>query len=1480
MPAPVPAASDPARVLAVRAQERARLEPAGLLSVLVLVAAGFATARYQLEPGAQAATKALTLLAAAALAPLSLLRAARAIAPPAVLVVGCALVGLPHLGVLRLAVVLVLVLATVAAVAVRTLDPRAGPLEPTAAVAVAVAAQLATRGDALWLAPAAPATWVVLLLVPFVAGIALARAGAADPGATLRAAAFAAALFAAGGGWQWGDALALVLLALIERLPGFGARLRLALATALALPFLWLGGEPPWLVLFLLAAALVAAGTAGRGSRAARAILVGLALAAAIAAALPWRRPAPAASAIGAIATLEPTVVARPIAAQPVVLTAAAPRFEAALGGEPIGGWVLDSYLVQSTSLTCGRALVQIRIDGAPAGVLQVGRDSAEWAAARSDVAAALACPSPPAWSSWFPASGRFLGHHYRSRGRLTEPTAARRIVLERDPTLLGHAGGALPSRGRALMRRTLLELVAALGAAALLQGLLPPLASIGLRATLVLLPVPLALLAAVGRAAPAGRARPAELAAGVAWIALALGHDNLGLPESATLVAALGLLWIGWRIVRLARVLAGDLARPGASRDLLPFVLLPAAFYLLLLPWTASARAPNGDEPYYLLLAHSIAEDFDLDLADDYRDEAWRAFSDQPILPQPGDPTGPNGEIYSRHEPALPLLIAPAYAAAGRFGALVVMVAIASLCAGRLVAAARRLPGVGARGAVAAWALFAFAPPLPLYGQQIWVEVPAALLFLLAIEARLRLRAAAGRAGVADWLRLLLPLALLPLLKLRLLAIALPYALLALAGMRKQRRLQILLVAGFALVVVAILVTNQILFGNPLKMHSVDDLALASIPLERFLRGGLGLWFDLAFGLLASAPLWLLAVPAIARALVRVEPLALELAAIAPYLLLTASRREWYGGFSPPFRYGLVVLPVLALAIARLLSVRLARPARAATALLAATTLPLALIALALPTWTNHLADGSNHLLDRLGERFTGDLLRFFPSAVRPSLATWLVPLLVVAAGARRLREPRPLAPPSCDGRRRHRARALARAARRRALAAKPRRRARRPLGRAPRRTALSRALDRRSHPLPRRMDPRRGRRRRGRAGRRRRRGLAAPRVELHPQHRRSAPARGPRWRAAARQAPSRRSGGLADDAARTLRLERRRQARAGRRRGGRCGRAQRPRGRSRGARVAMSRVVAVVPSLGLGPAIATMLATLRAELAGVAGGLVWVHQGSRAEPPDLDAPGERLIRLERPVGFAQAANLGIAAAAGARYVALVNDDATLEPGWLAALERALEERPEAAAAQGVNLLGDGSGHADGWALDWNRWRQAIQLGHGEPAPSSDRAPFEVFGVAATAALFRLDALGDLGGALGPFDERLGSYYEDADLALRLRARGHVALAVPAARAVHAGGATAGRAPARRWRQIYGNRWAVVARGAGRRLPLEAPRLAARDLADLVRAFGAGDLPRVAGILGGWSRAARLLPRFARAGAAWPPFARPSPSG
>jgi GT2 family glycosyltransferase len=260
-------------------------------------------------------------------------------------------------------------------------------------------------------------------------------------------------------------------------------------------------------------------------------------------------------------------------------------------------------------------------------------------------------------------------------------------------------------------------------------------------------------------------------------------------------------------------------------------------------------------------------------------------------------------------------------------------------------------------------------------------------------------------------------------------------------------------------------------------------------------------------------------------------------------------------------------------------------------------------------------------------------------------------------------------------------------------------------------------------------------------------------------------------------------------------------------------------------------SRVTAVVPTLGRSPWLVPCLEALRGEKVEI----VVVDQG---EHP-LDLPlAERVIRPGRNLGFAAGTNLGIAASSR-EFVATVNDDAVVEPGWTVRLVEALDLHPRAAAAQGINVTMD-SERIDGCGIEWNRWGQAVQIGHGEPVPAMSE-PREVWGVSATAAVYRREVLGD-----EPFDPRLISYYEDVELAGRLRAAGWTALVVPAARARHAGSATGATLSRERWRLLYGNRWQPFW------------RMAVRDVLDLARALASGDLARSAGIPAGWARALR----------------------
>ena len=84
-----------------------------------------------------------------------------------------------------------------------------------------------------------------------------------------------------------------------------------------------------------------------------------------------------------------------------------------------------------------------------------------------------------------------------------------------------------------------------------------------------------------------------------------------------------------------------------------------------------------GGDEPHYLLTAHSLVEDGDPDLVDDYRDREYGAF-----YPYPLDPHGAltDGRLHEPHGVGFPLLIAPAYAVAGERGVEVFLAALSAL--------------------------------------------------------------------------------------------------------------------------------------------------------------------------------------------------------------------------------------------------------------------------------------------------------------------------------------------------------------------------------------------------------------------------------------------------------------------------------------------------------------------------------------------------------------------------------------------------------------------------------------------------------------------------------------------------------------------------------------------------------------------------------------------------------------------------------
>lgn len=207
----------------------------------------------------------------------------------------------------------------------------------------------------------------------------------------------------------------------------------------------------------------------------------------------------------------------------------------------------------------------------------------------------------------------------------------------------------------------------------------------------------------------------------------------------------------------------------------------------------------------------------------------------------------------------------------------------------------------------------------------------------------------------------------------------------------------------------------------------------------------------------------------------------------------------------------------------------------------------------------------------------------------------------------------------------------------------------------------------------------------------------------------------------------------------------------------------------------------------------------------------LIVVDNGSRDGSREWLAQqaGVTLVALEENVGFAAGVNAGLRVASG-EAILLLNNDAFVEPGCVAAFCAALRDHPDAAAFGGVLLfdhaphLVASAGivmHCDGLALD---------LWPCRPLASVPAQPQPIFGPSGGLALYRRTLLDDIGW----FDARFFAYLEDADLAVRAVLRGWRSLVIPAARARHIYSATGVHGSPFKSRLLARNRWRVIVRG------------------------------------------------------------------
>jgi len=365
--------------------------------------------------------------------------------------------------------------------------------------------------------------------------------------------------------------------------------------------------------------------------------------------------------------------------------------------------------------------------------------------------------------------------------------------------------------------------------------------------------------------------------------------------------------------------------AGAGASasrRAVVAACLVAAAAALLASSAGIAVRATYGahvavDETEYVLTALSIWEDGDLDVSDELAERRWRAFADVP--PPEQTQRLADGRRLSPHDPLLPLLLAAPTGLLGWVGAKLAMALLAAATGALAVWVAVRRFGVPPWLAGSGTAVLAATPPLSVYGQQVYPELPAGLAVLAAVAA---LTTPAPRK-VTDAV-LVGAVVALPWLGVKYLPVAAALALLGLVPARRAGRVHA--AVGMTLALAAsgatYLVLHRLVWGGWTVYASGDhfqssgEFSVVGVSPDyagRTVRL-LGLLVDREFGLVAWQPAWLLLVPAVA-ALVRWRQWTLLLPMAAGWATATWLALTMHG-FWWPGRQVVVVIPLALVAL------------------------------------------------------------------------------------------------------------------------------------------------------------------------------------------------------------------------------------------------------------------------------------------------------------------------------------------------------------------------------------------------------------------------------------------------------------------------------------------------------------------------------------------------------------------------------------
>ena len=355
---------------------------------------------------------------------------------------------------------------------------------------------------------------------------------------------------------------------------------------------------------------------------------------------------------------------------------------------------------------------------------------------------------------------------------------------------------------------------------------------------------------------------------------------------------------------------------------------------FVLIFQVFAPLKTLTGDEPHYMIVAHSVVSDGDFDLFDDYNlEKAWQKFyTGHELLPHyaPGI-----GGRYSTRPIGFGVFIIPFYMLGTAIGdpivvLRIVMAILYALFMANCYLLCRDL-GVSRKPSIIAWAFASFSIPLAFYSYSIYPEVLTGLLCVIAV----RLMITWNERSFINPLLAGLCLSILPWLGLKYTAMTvvfgIGFVILIFRGKAALMRslgflalvpvLSALLYAAFLYGLYGTISPSAVYTGvgegaKTTGVFNMQTYGVGENPVAAFLRTMLLYFLDQRDGIIFYSAFYLMGIAGIILLVKKVKLIRTMMIAFLAYWMVYAYS-AWNSGHAPPGRPFVAVIWILILGLA-----------------------------------------------------------------------------------------------------------------------------------------------------------------------------------------------------------------------------------------------------------------------------------------------------------------------------------------------------------------------------------------------------------------------------------------------------------------------------------------------------------------------------------------------------------------------------------